>query len=1232
MHFISRLKPSWVLLAMASVLLLIAATVPIDGQAGDGVKRFIGRFHILVLHFPVTLLILAPLLSLVAHFKSDSNLKPTIKLIWWAASVTTFVTVSMGMLLAANEGFELDEVRTHMLGGLCVALLTFMLTWLQANKQQKTVHQVSYSVLSGGLVFILFITAHAGGNLVHGEQYLVRFAPDFVADMLVEKQPAKQLVGIDDEHYNNQVKPLLNQYCFGCHGADTQKGGIQLDNLSPDFVKGSDAPNWHAALDMINTGEMPPKKKKQLSDDERRILVEWLTDGITIAKEAKKGKSQKVIRRLSKHQYDNSLKDLTGINANFAYTLPNDPLSEIGFSNNAELLQNSALYLETFESTARAALEKAIDPAEKPKSVHYRMNFGKGIGAGENYNETRGYLAVPLPKEDFFVEVLDENDTAIPADELGELKKYFTVGLRGSYVTSFKVENEGINLYSATAHEESVKGGQLGAFNGPSPNVAMLVKEHFPTEGDFAIRIKASKGNSFEKFRKHAVSTENINPVARLDENNNLIVAKDSVVLNGVAKAKHHEMEKIGEGVNSKFVLKKGAKTGYTFLWAVMPTADMALYEVDVVHPELEKGKVAKIKLRVGNLNIKHDLTHTGRAKVGEKVVSKIGLALTFGKAYDVRLTMLDKNLPSFSDIVLTKLSFDSPQFAQLNEPIKQNIANKDAQPVLTPYLGARTDDGMEYKALSKAQKVTGNSNEGKLYTFVDRLENYPLPNPDAAGDQWISGNLKVGVWNGDMFNKNKPGSVLNVEYIEFEAPYYPEWPSKSHKKIFVNSSLNKTSPEYAKLVIKNFASNAFRRPVTDAEIQPYFEFWQTISPEFERFEDGIKETLVAVLSSTNFLYLAEPKEQVQMADANVTVDDPENQLLALLGIGSVEASENTNNTVTDYALANRLSYFLWNSPPDSELLSLAAEGELKDNIEEQVERMLADTDKLKRFVGVFAREWLRMERLAGQTVDPELFPDFNRFVRSDMTQETQEFLTYLIQQNLTALNVIDADFTMLNQNLAQFYGIEGVMGPEFRKVELANNSQRGGLLGQGAFLTGHADGVHSHPIKRAVWLKSKIIGEEPPPPPPNVPEIDPDTPGFEKLTLKQQLELHRDKEACRDCHAKIDPYGIVFENYDAVGRFRSEYKGNAIDAASVLPDGSEVNGMEQFKEYLFNNKQEKVVNSLTKHLFAYALGKEVSFHDDAEIQNILEQAKEDDYNMQSLLIAIIKSPSFNQG
>ena len=280
-----------------------------------------------------------------------------------------------------------------------------------------------------------------------------------------------------------------------------------------------------------------------------------------------------------------------------------------------------------------------------------------------------------------------------------------------------------------------------------------------------------------------------------------------------------------------------------------------------------------------------------------------------------------------------------------------------------------------------------------------------------------------------------------------------------------------------------------------------------------------------------------------------------------------------------------------------------------------------------------FAWEWLRVDRLESIKIDIGMYRDFTRFVKSDMSEETTQFLHHVLVNDLPISNLIDSDFAVLNQNLAEFYGIEGVEGNEFRPVKLPEGVERGGLLSQGAFLSGHSDGQQAHPIKRAVWLKEKILGDPPPPPPPNVPDLDPETPGFENLTLKEQLELHRNKSSCISCHKKIDPYGVVFQEYDAVGRMATKKRRQKpVDATSVLPDGTEVTGVDGIKKYILENKREEFCRSLVEHLFAYALGRDIVYSDREEIDAIVQRVSKNDPSggsFKTVFREIVLSPSF---
>ena len=1014
-----------------------------------------------------------------------------------------------------------------------------------------------------------------------------------------------------EDAYAASIRPILSTYCFECHGDTKQKGGVQLNTLDPDFVAGGDAEEWHFALDMIQGAEMPPSKATQLTDEDRRALVAWIEGGLEEAKRASAGPQRSVLRRLNRAQYTHTLQDLLSLGIDFGSRLPGDAKSKTGFTNNGEVLLASPLHIDGYRTIARAALDEAIVQGEQPEATRYRVRIGSGIGRDLVAARTGGYQSVPVDTDDFRIDILGaDGQPRVPASDVEEkaqdaLRRKISIGLRGSAQDRFRITDEGMVLYGAVPHREVAP----GAWQGPSPNVKLEMQRVFPERGDLAMRVRAARGEMWDSAKMVLLAMEDRAPMVTLDPTSGEMsrsqdAADGSLIIRALSSDQRKNLVNSGESLIPIDVTKaSSARIG-------VKVPKEGFYQVDLAHRPVPADAMPSIRL--GHRKLTLDL----RPEFADEDLDKPSIITTVGAAYlmegSTHLTLGGPFFTGFSEVAITPLEPNHPLIAaQLTK--RKELESKVAAklPALRVYAGTRTDDGMDYRTFGEAQEVTGPAGAFAEYSFYGRLENLPIPEPDSGDAEILSGFLLLGLWNDFLVkDKSEPGPPLLVESIEVEAPYYASWPPRSHTDIFVERDDQESDDDYARRVIEVFAARAFRRPPEVELVDRYHGFWREIAAEHASLHDSIKEVLVAVLCSPRFLFLAEPIE----AEASAS-DAP-------------QALE--SELVDEWSLASRLSYFLWNSGPDEALTSLAAAGELRTHLDAEIERML-DDPKRRRFVESFTEEWLRLDRLEQMTINARQFPAFTRFVKRDMREETLAFVDQVLLDDLPVSTLIDSDFVMLNQNLAEFYGIPGVLGPQFRRVEVPPSEGRGGLLSHGAFLVGHSDGNQPHPIKRAVWLKERLLGDPPPPPPPNVPDLDPDTPGFEKLTLKEQLELHRDSASCKDCHAGIDPYGIAFEEYNAVGLFQAERKGHPVDASTTLPDGTAIDGARALKDYLLDIAHEDVTRSVIEHLYAYALGRDVSFTDEEDLDAILAETQAKGGRLRAVIQAIVHSPAFHR-
>ena len=438
----------------------------------------------------------------------------------------------------------------------------------------------------------------------------------------------------------------------------------------------------------------------------------------------------------------------------------------------------------------------------------------------------------------------------------------------------------------------------------------------------------------------------------------------------------------------------------------------------------------------------------------------------------------------------------------------------------------------------------------------------------------------------------------IHIDHIEISAPFYEQWPPKSHTNVFFDSKSKENEDQYGREVLNRFMSRAWGRSITSQEIDRFMGLFAKYRPEFETFEEAMQEVLATVLVHPEFLYLT---QQV----ASVSGDGP--------------------SRISDQELARRLAVFLWSSIPDDELQKLAVQGKLSDPkvLSAQVNRMMADP-KSRRFTQHFVQQWLGLDGLdsVNHITDEDL--------RKSMPQEPIAFFEEVLKHNRSVMDFIHSDYAMVNERMAKHYGIRDVYGPQFRKVSIDVQQRRGGLLTGAAVLAMNSDGKDSHPLKRGVWMLESILHDPPPPPPPNVPEVDLADPEIAKMTLKERIADHRNDPACYSCHARIDPWGIAFEEYDALGSYRTKIKNKPVDATSKLFNKQQLLGMGGLKHYLLKERQDQFARAMAHKLTAYALGRPLSFSDHTDLEDLTAKFRKKGDGLGDLVHLVTQSAIFN--
>ena len=471
----------------------------------------------------------------------------------------------------------------------------------------------------------------------------------------------------------------------------------------------------------------------------------------------------------------------------------------------------------------------------------------------------------------------------------------------------------------------------------------------------------------------------------------------------------------------------------------------------------------------------------------------------------------------------------------------------------------------------------------------------------------------------------NYKGPGLLIQHVDIEGPIIDAWPPESHRRLFGNLKQTRSTSrperqeviseqplEDAKDILTRFIRRAFRRSITDVDVQPYLIRFEKLHSQGRSFEDSIRVALKSVLLSPDFLFLRESPGKLD-----------------------------------DFALANRLSYFLWSSMPDEELLELAEQGKLSESqtIHQQVERMLRDPKSLA-FKRNFLSQWLGLNAIDDTQPDAMLYPEYDDLLKVSMLKEVYLFFEHLLEKDLSVEHFVSSNFTYLNGRLAKHYNIDSVPeGVEFQRVELPQDSVRGGLLTMGAILKVTANGTTTSPIIRGNWVLNRILDSPPPKPPENIEAVEPDIRGA--TTIRKQLAKHRDLPQCANCHTLIDPHGFALENFDVIGGWRDNYRsigqgepaivngrkmrylnGPQVESADELLNGGHFQSIQEYKKLLVQNRDE-LAKAFARKLLSYATGANTTLADRESLDAVIDSTKQNNFGVRSIVHAIVDTPTF---
>ncbi len=1063
--------------------------------------------------------------------------------------------------------------------------------------------------------------------------------------------------------FRTTVLPLLQENCYQCHANGNKKGDFTLDAFKSIADVSKDPDSWQLILDKVRKTEMPPPTaKSQLTGGQRDLLVAWIAKQIYQYDPKNPDPGRVTIHRLNRAEYNNTIRDLVGVNFQPADDFPSDD-SGYGFDNIGDVLSVPPVLMEKYLAASTHIIDDAIVTEPLTSQVrHYNANL---MEMGFNADGDRGDGWMPLG-------ALEEDGvaTALPV-EAGDyiVRVHAFVQTRGGGggppAGTGRAGRAGAGGRAGGTTQPGAA-TQPGVLLGNGINEDIVVDPNAP-QGPL-VQGPAAQGNAGRRGRGQAGAAQDaagadagqaaVDPGGAAQGANGAAgagvagqgAAGQGAAGQGAAGARAGAAGagragagqgpgRVARGAGRGVLAGGGGGAGGGPPTPAVPANGLQLalmidksvaYDWDVTATETDPGTyeyrvgipagkhrfaVVNRRLRGGSNELNMENGRIGKKQNGTIWVKWVEIegplpnAVKRYPASTLTVTGPGKDLPTGGreltgyGEVTTKINVP-----KLSDYILRVQAYADQAGSETTQMNFRLN-GQTIKSFDVVAPATMIPIEGQRVFSTELLKPMPyvyeLPIQLQPGEQTFSVSFANDFADPTNPNPNLVKRNLYIDYVEVaalsEPASLPEMPM-ALKKNFTIDPTPATKTEAAREILNNFARRAYRRPVQPAEMDGLMALFDKGDKANEPFMEAIKLPMKAVLVSPAFLFRGE---------IQTSPNDPKSV-----------------HPIDEYSLASRLSYFIWSSMPDDELLNLADQGQLRSHLQEQVKRMLT-SPKSEALVENFAGQWLQFRNLKFVAPDMDTYPDYDPGIRDAMQTETMLFFNAVMREDRNVMDFVNGDFTYINGALANYYGIPGVKGDDFQRVSLEGTPRRG-ILTQGSVLTITSNPTRTSPVKRGKWVLENILGAPPPPPPPDVPELKNDghpTTG----TLRQQMEEHRANPTCASCHAPMDPLGFGLEQFDGIGKFREKDGDSVVDSSGQLVTGEKFNGAVELLNILATKKQDDFLNCLSEKMLTYATGRGMEYYDRPAIEQVVAGMKQNDLKFSSLIMSVVQSLPFQE-